>query len=160
MFRHLLSNVFIKRFLFTRSQLMPNSVQRRLILIYIDNKPQQTADDDNSNEMKILSTLSKRIKKELNQVYLNALETDKLIESPQVPYTVIITQQTLFDGILKLKHFEPKINEEVHVTQLTDRLLLQTGATALRCYHETVRSTSPPTTTTTTTTADGAPMSS
>lgn len=95
---------------------------KKLILIYLD----QTADKNI-----VLKALSNRIKKELHQIHLNALETDKLIQSPQVPYTILISDRTLFDGVVLLKHFEPRINEEVHVSNLTERLLLQTGAVSV-----------------------------
>lgn len=77
---------------------------------------------------RVSEALAKRIQSELRQAYLNASETDKLIDSSQVPFTVIIKARTLIDGVLELQHFNPKIREEVHVSNLTERLLLQTGA--------------------------------
>lgn len=97
-------------------------VPHKLILVYSE-EPQN----------KVAAALSKRIQKELQDVHLNAWTTDKLVESAQVPYTVIITNRTMSDGVVELQHFNPKIREEVHVSSLTDRLLAQTGAVMLRC---------------------------
>lgn len=88
------------------------SPPHKLILVYAEYKSPLT------------EALAKRVRNELRAVYLNAMETDKIVESPQVPYTVIITEQTLVDGVLHLRHFNPKISEEVHVSQLADRLLI------------------------------------
>lgn len=83
----------------------------KLILIYLENRD------------RVAQALAKRICKELQEVYLNARETDKLIDSPQIPYTVVITDRTMFDGVIGLRHNKPKITEEVHVSNLKDRLL-------------------------------------
>lgn len=85
----------------------------KLILIYTRHKSP------------ITEALAQRVRKELRAVYLNALETDKIVQSPQVPYTVVITDRALVDGVLHLRHFHPRITEEVHVSQLTDKLLQQ-----------------------------------
>lgn len=94
-------------------------VDRKLILIF--------AQEDNQ----LSQALADRIKRELRQVNLNAFKTEKLIYSSQVPYTVIITKETLKDGILKLQHHNPKQCEQVHVSDLPERLLLETNM--LRC---------------------------
>lgn len=98
-----------------------SKVAHKLILIYQQHKSQVT------------EALARRIQSELRQVHLNALETDKLIASSHVPYTVVITERTLVDGVLELLHHNPRVKEEVHVSSLTDRLLMQSGSTALRC---------------------------
>ena len=63
---------------------------------------------------------------------MNAQQTDKLILSCHVPYTIVITERTMFDGVLKLKHFTPRVDEEVHVSDLRDRILHQMGSVTLR----------------------------
>lgn len=94
---------------------------RKLTLIYQEYKD------------RVSDALSQRIQRELQEVHLNAFTTDRLIISPQVPYTVIITQRTMSEGIIDLQHFRPRIREEVHVSNLRERLLVQTGAAMLRC---------------------------
>lgn len=98
--------------MFKCTQLVP----RKLILIFPEYRN------------RITEALAVRIQRELKSVYLNAMQTDKLIESAHVPYSIIINKRTLQDGVLELKHFDPRIKEEVHVTNLKERLLLQTGA--------------------------------
>lgn len=93
---------------------------RKLVLIYQEEKGALAA------------ALAQRIQRELKEAHFHAMETDTLVDSAQVPYTVIITNRTLSDGVVHLKHFKPKINEEVHVSNLTERLLLQAGAVTLR----------------------------
>lgn len=89
-----------------------SSTPRKLILLYLEEK----------NE--VLEALSNRIQQELKQVYLTALKTDEIIQSPQVPYTVIINKRTMIDGVLELQHYIPDIREEVHVSNLVNRILL------------------------------------
>lgn len=101
----------ITRPLHLNSKALPH----KLVLIYLE---QQT------RKNQVAQALAKRICRELNEVHLNAQQTDKIIESPQVPHTVKITERTLSDGVLLLQHFKPKIDEEVHVSQLRERLLM------------------------------------
>lgn len=102
----------INRFFSTNQSATP----RKLILLY---------QEDKTEHSKVLSQL---IEKELKKVYLTAYETDKIVESSQVPYTVIITSRTLVDGVLLLQHYNPKIQEEVLVSDLKRKLLLQMTA--------------------------------
>lgn len=97
---------------------LTNSVNpHKLILIYLEHKN------------KVAMALAERIRRELRQAHLNALQTDQIVYSPQVPYTVVITGRTMTDGVLQLQHFKPKIKEEVHVSNLTERLTLQMRGT-------------------------------
>lgn len=102
----------LHRSLFTHQ----SSIPRKLILLYQEDKSE------------LAGALSQRIKKELKEVYLTAHETDKIVDSPVVPYTVIITSRTLVDGVLLLQHNNPKIREEVHVSDLKQKLMLQISA--------------------------------
>lgn len=92
----------------------------RLILIYREEKG------------KLTEALAKRIQHELRQAHLNAMETDMVVESAKVPYTIIISRRTLSDGVLYLQHYSPKIKEEVHVSNLTEKILQQTNIFVLR----------------------------
>lgn len=96
-------------------------VSKKFILVYLEEK----------NELS--EALARRIQRDLKENYFNAQEIDKIIQSSQVPYTVIINKRTLTDGVLELKHYNPDIKEEVHVSNLIERLLLQTGSVTLRC---------------------------
>lgn len=108
----------LTRSLFTNQSSLP----RKLILVYSEERN------------KISEALARRIQRELRAAHLNAhVETDSRVVSAQVPYTVVITRRTLEDGVLDLEYQNPKIREEVHVSNLTERLLHQTGAVALRC---------------------------
>jgi hypothetical protein len=106
---------FLASFITRSFHLNATASPHKLILIYLE---QQT------KESQIARALAERICKELNEAYLNAQQTDKIIESPQVPHTVKITERTLFDGVILLQHFKPRIDEEVHVSQLKDKLLM------------------------------------
>lgn len=88
----------------------------KLILIY-NSEP-----DD-----KVAEALSVRIRDSLRQVHMKVFHTEKIVFSPQVPYTVVITERTLVDGVLQLQHYRPRISEEVHVSNLVERLLTQFG---------------------------------
>lgn len=101
----------LRRALYTNQHLTPH----KLILVYTEER----------NELS--KALVLRIQKELRDVYLNAMETDRVIDSSQVPFTVFITKRTMMDGVVELQHYNPKIREEVHVSNLTERLLLQAG---------------------------------
>lgn len=76
---------------------------------------------------KLSGALTKRIQDELRAAHVTALQTDKIIDCPQVPFTVVIKERTMEDGVLELQHQKPRIREEVHVSDLTERILLQTG---------------------------------
>lgn len=102
--------------MFTFSQFRPNPT-RRLVLIYSEYKS------------KLSGALSKRIQDELKAAHITALQTEKIIDCPQVPFTVVIKERTLDDGVIELQHHKPKIREEVHVSDLTERIQLQTGIT-------------------------------
>lgn len=90
-----------------------SSTFRKLILVHLDVK----------EEIEVARALANRIQSELRASHLNVSQTNELIESSQVPYTIVITDQTISDGVLKLKHYQPRITEEVHVSNLKDRLL-------------------------------------
>lgn len=105
--------------MFIFSQFRPSPI-RKLILIYSE------------CQNKLTGALSKRIQDELRTANMIALQSDKLIDSPQVPFTVVIKDRTLEDGVLELQHQKPRIREEVHVSDLTERILLQTGAITTR----------------------------
>lgn len=92
----------------------------KLILVHLEHRS------------KLAQALSERICHELREVHLNAQQTDKIIESPHVPYTVVITERTLFDGVTRLQHYKPRIDEEVHVGDLRDRILQQMGSVTFR----------------------------
>lgn len=102
----------LKRSLFTNQSATP----RKLILLYQQDKTE------------LSQALSQRIKKELKEAYLTAHEIDEIFDSPQVPYTVIITNRTLVDGVLLLQHYNTKIREEVHVSDLKQKLVIQISA--------------------------------
>lgn len=82
---------------------------------------------DKIGQNEVANALAKRIQSELKEAKFNVSLTSVVIKSPQVPYTVMITEQTLDDGVLRLLHFNPCITEEVHVSNLRDKLLLQAG---------------------------------
>lgn len=71
----------------------------------------------------VANALADRIKSELKEANLIVTKTDKLTESPQVPFTIMIDDQTMREGIIKLKYFKPRVTEEVHVTLLKDKLI-------------------------------------
>lgn len=100
--------------MYTFSQFRPNPT-RKLILIYSE------------YQSKLSEALSKRIQEDLKAAHMVALQTDKVIDCPQVPFTVVIKERTMEDGVLELQHQKPRIREEVHVRDLTGRILLQTG---------------------------------
>lgn len=91
------------RHLFTNNSHLP----RKLLLIHIENK-----------DCDLISALATRIKKELKDAHINVQETDRFIDSPFVPLTIIIKTKTLQDGILELQHNRPRVKEEVHVSHL------------------------------------------
>jgi len=83
----------------------------KLILIYQEHKSQ------------ISDALAERICTELRESHLNAHPTDAIIHSTHVSYNIVITDRTLTDGVLKLVHFKPRVCEEVHVSEILQRLL-------------------------------------
>lgn len=89
-------------------QLLP---PKKFILIYLEERS------------KLSEALAKRIQNDLKENDLNAQETDKIFESSQVPYTIIISKRTLIDGVLEVKHYHPSVKEEVHVSNLVNNLL-------------------------------------
>lgn len=102
--------------LFIRSiHLNRSASTHKLILVYLE---------EQTKENKIAQALAKRICNELNEAHLNVQQTDKIIKSPLIPHTIRITERTLTDGVLLLQHYKPSIDEEVHVSQLKERLLL------------------------------------
>lgn len=109
------------KFIYRKFYTSPSLNPKRLILVYLEERS------------KLSEALAKRIQNDLRKVHLNALETDKIVQSSQVPYTVIINKRTLIDGVLELLHYNPNVKEEVHVSNLTEKLLLQTGSITLRC---------------------------
>lgn len=102
----------LSRSLYTNQSLAP----RKLVLLY------------QADKSELSNALSQHIKHELKEAHLTAFETDKLVDSPQVPYTIIITDRTMVDGVLLLQHQNPKIQEEVHVSNIKQKLLQQTLA--------------------------------
>lgn len=96
----------LTRLIYTNQATTP----RKSILIYAEHRNQ------------VAAALARRIRSELRSIFLNACETEKLVESPHVPCTVVITERTLVDGVLILHHFKPKIKEEVHVSKVAERL--------------------------------------
>lgn len=82
----------------------------KLILIYPEHKD------------RVSNALAKRLLKELSDLYLNVFETEKPLYSSQVPYTITITERTMVDGVLELRHHKPTISEEVHVSDIKSRL--------------------------------------
>lgn len=111
----MISRLLLARKIYTNQP----SIPRKLILVYLDV----------NNDTELAIALARRIETELKAVHLNVSQTDKLINSAHIPMTVVVTDQTMIDGVLKLKHFEPSITEEVHISNLKDRLLMQTGNT-------------------------------
>lgn len=88
----------------------------KLILVYLEHRN------------KLARALSERICHELREAHLNAQPTDKMVESPHVPYTIVITERTMLDGVARMQHYKPRIYEEVHVSDLKERILQQMGA--------------------------------
>lgn len=83
------------------------------ILIYLDV----------TKKIQVAQALADRIKRELKSIELDVSKIDKLGEPLDAPFTVVITDQTMNDGILKLRYRIPKVTEEVHVTSLGERLI-------------------------------------
>lgn len=69
----------------------------------------------------VSQTLAKRIEADLKSAHFQVSQINKLNEAPKA-FTVIITDRTLEDGVLKLQHIFPNLAEEVHVSDLRDRL--------------------------------------
>lgn len=61
-----------------------------------------------TKKTEVAQALANRIRNEVGQV------------QPGAP-SITITDQTLFDGIVKLNHFRPKVTEEVHVANLSEK---------------------------------------
>lgn len=85
-------------------------LNRKLVLIYIEAKPS-----------KLVEALAERIQRELRESQVFSSRVDKIMHSPEAPYTVVIDDRTLVDGIVRLKHYRPKIYEEVHVSDLKSK---------------------------------------
>lgn len=83
----------------------------RVILIYLEHKS------------KLTQALSERICRDLRDVHRYAQLSEKIIDSPYVPFTIMVTERTLQDGVVMLRHFNPRISEQVHISDLKDKIL-------------------------------------
>lgn len=75
----------------------------------------------------VAKALSKRIVKEFEESNVTVSPTDEPKASKDAPFTVIITDRTLEIGVIDLLHFTPAIREELHISNLKYRVLLEFG---------------------------------
>lgn len=75
-----------------------------------------------AEKFQVARALSERIRRELREINLVTSESDELTKANDIDFTIMITDQTMNEGIVRLRHRSPKVTEEVHVTNLGERL--------------------------------------